>query len=77
MKKLMWLIAVLWFLTENQFFGWNLTPQSANELLADGIAYILISLAVMSGRLGVTITVNRGEAVDLNKVNSGKSVTIK
>lgn len=76
MKKWMWIIAVLWFVTENQFFGWNLTPQSANELLADGIAYILISLAVMSGRLGVTVTINQG-AVDLNKVDTSKSVTIK
>lgn len=69
MKKCMWIIAVLWFVVENQFFGWNALPQSANELLADGIGYILVSLAVMSGRLGIVVSTAHH--------NARKSITIK
>lgn len=80
MKACMWTIAVLWFVTENTFFGWNLTPHSANELLADGISYVLIALAVMSGRLGVTINV-QNYTKDTVKVDGevvkGKSIPIK
>lgn len=80
MKKCMWIIAALWFITENQFFGWNMTPQSANELVADGIGYVLISLAVMSGRLGATVVITNhsNDVITVDtKAKARKSVPIK
>lgn len=81
LKPMMWIIAILWFLVENQFFGWNAMPQSANELLADGIGYILVSLAVIAGRIGVVVNVHNhtNDTVEITSdgMKQRKSVPIK
>lgn len=41
-----WLVALEYFLKQNNFFGWNAKPQSEAELIADGITLLLVALAV-------------------------------
>ena len=35
---------IVYAVRETDFFGWNLTPQSPEELICDGIALILCSI---------------------------------
>ncbi len=42
-----WLVVVEFFIKQNKYFGWNLTPQSDAELIADGITLVLVALAVL------------------------------
>lgn len=37
-------LAIVFFVHENEFFGWNQLPQSAEECLADGIVVLLLAL---------------------------------
>jgi hypothetical protein len=39
------IIAIMFFVSQNNYFGWNLKPMSDMELLTDGIALLLLSLA--------------------------------
>ena len=45
-------LAFLFFMHQNQYFGWNKQPQSDTELIADGITYLLIALAFLAGKWG-------------------------
>lgn len=40
-----WLTAVSFALFETAHFGWNWSPKSDAEIICDGIAFILFSLA--------------------------------
>ena len=42
-----WIVVVEFFIKQNNYFGWNLTPQSGAELIADGITLMLVSLSVL------------------------------
>jgi hypothetical protein len=39
-------IAVVFFFEQNKYFGWNATPKSDAELIADGITFLLLALSV-------------------------------
>lgn len=39
-------IGLIYFIAENNFYGWNITPQSDFEVLADGINMIIWAMAV-------------------------------
>ena len=43
-------LAFLFFMHQNQYFGWNKQPQSDTELIAVGITYLLIALAFLAGK---------------------------
>ena len=40
-------LSFLFWINQNTFFGWNRTPQSSSEVLADGIVFILVAMSVM------------------------------
>lgn len=48
--KSVWImsIAVWFFISENSYFGWNLTPHSDAELIADGMVLLMTIFAIMS-----------------------------
>lgn len=49
MKSFMlWSLAIIFSLIETAHFGWNKFPQSDAEFICDGIAVILIALAIKS-----------------------------
>lgn len=41
-------LAVVFWVMENSYFGWNWKPQSDAELLADGIVLVLLALAIVA-----------------------------
>jgi len=45
MKLLPWTLAIFFGLYETAYFGWNMTPHSDAELMADGVTLLLFSLA--------------------------------
>lgn len=48
MNKINWpvfLFGVLWWYAETRYFGWNLRPESVEELFADGMALVFYALA--------------------------------
>ena len=49
MNGYIFLMAVLWIILETAFFGWNLTPLTLPELIADGFGLLLIVIAVIVG----------------------------
>lgn len=44
------LFAGWYFVAENNYFGWNQLPASPEELIADGIFLVLLSLAFEKDR---------------------------
>lgn len=38
-------LAVLFFIEQNRYFGWNAFPQSDAELMADGIMLVIAALS--------------------------------
>lgn len=38
------IIAILFFIGQNNYFGWNARPQSPEELICDGIVLVLVAL---------------------------------
>ena len=40
-----WLLAIYFCIEDKAYFGWNLSPKSDAELIADGICVLLFSLA--------------------------------
>lgn len=42
----LWLLAIVFEIASNAHFGWNWTPQSDAELICDGIALVLVVVAV-------------------------------
>lgn len=45
MNPLRFWIAICFFISQNNYFGWNALPQSDVELIADGITMLLVTLA--------------------------------
>ena len=43
----LWLI---WFILENRYFGWNALPKSDVELIACGIGFILLAIAIAKAK---------------------------
>lgn len=43
-----WTPAVVFYVLQNNYFGWNSTPRSDAEVIADGILLVLVSLAVIA-----------------------------
>lgn len=43
-------LAFLFWIHENNYFGWNASPQSPEECLADGIVFLLLALACLKGK---------------------------
>ena len=41
------IIAIWWWLTETAYFGWNATPQSSAELIADGVALLMLLVSLL------------------------------
>lgn len=39
--------AIIWFFLENDYFGWNRTAQSPEELICDGIVLVLVAIAIV------------------------------
>lgn len=48
---MIWFIALLFFVEENQFYGWNHWPKTGGELIADGIFCLLMALAYLGERM--------------------------
>lgn len=46
----LYVIAGIYWLSETAYFGWNWSPQSSAEVVADGIAMILLALAIGFGK---------------------------
>lgn len=61
-------MGVLWFVAENQHFGWNRSPQSDAELLADGIFALFCALFALAWSLDkqsvtvITVQVSEGDS---------------
>lgn len=49
MSQSVWLLilATVYWVLENRYFGWNWSPQSPEEVIADGIVVLLCGMAVM------------------------------
>ena len=43
------ILALLFGLTETAYFGWNLTPQSDAEVVCDGITFLIGTMAFIGG----------------------------
>jgi len=39
------IIAAVWYVHLNNYFGWNWKPQSIEELAADGFCILLVAMA--------------------------------
>lgn len=50
-------LAVMFLISQNQYFGWNKEPASEAELIADGITFLLFALAFLGN--SVSISINR------------------
>lgn len=47
------LFLALWFwVLENNYFGWNRHPQSAEEMICDGLVFVILALACLGGKNG-------------------------
>lgn len=57
MKFYLWLSAIVFFMNQNNYFGWNMLPHSDAELIADGITLILSSMAMLASTNKITIHV--------------------
>lgn len=47
-RALLYFIAIWFWMTETQYFGWNLMPKSDAEVICDGIALVLLAIAIAS-----------------------------
>jgi len=47
---MLWLLALLFAIASNAYFGWNWTPQSDAEVICDGIVFLLVAVAVVGSR---------------------------
>lgn len=46
MSHVILFIAVAFFILQNWFFGWNAYPQSAAEVVCDGIVLLILAIAL-------------------------------
>ena len=44
-------LAAMWFVHQNNYFGWNSKPQSDAELIADGIFYLALLMAILASKV--------------------------
>ena len=42
------LFALFFAWEQNSYFGWNMTPKSDAELMADGITLLLLALSILA-----------------------------
>ncbi len=42
-----WGLVIVWFVSSNAYFGWSWRPQSDAEMICDGIAFVLLALALL------------------------------
>jgi hypothetical protein len=54
MNLQVFICAVLFWLAQNSYFGWNWLPKSDAEMIADGITYLLLAMSFMT----ITTTIN-------------------
>jgi len=45
-------LAIVFAVIETRFFGWNFAPASDAEVLADGMAVILLAMSVLAAKGG-------------------------
>lgn len=43
-----WYLPIQFYFSQNNYFGWNVKPQTDMELIADGITLLLLALAALS-----------------------------
>lgn len=43
---MIWMIAILYAIVQNVYYGWNFFPKSEGELITDGIALLIFALAM-------------------------------
>jgi hypothetical protein len=46
----LWLLALIFWWEQNQYFGWNWQPKSDAELIADGLTVLLFALSILGKR---------------------------
>lgn len=57
-KSVNWPIIFVFFIyavVKDNYFGWNLTPQTSFEVIADGIGVLIFALALISNPITVNI----------------------
>lgn len=42
---MLWMIAIIFGVASNAWFGWNWTPKSDAEVICDGIVLLLVAVA--------------------------------
>lgn len=47
---MIWLLAIGFAIVTNHHFGWNGMPKSDAELICDGIALVLVALAILKSK---------------------------
>lgn len=45
---MMWFVLLLYFIIENNYYGWNFAPKSDGEVIADGVVVLLLFLCVLN-----------------------------
>lgn len=45
---LIFICGVSFWVMENRYFGWNWTPQSAEEVIADGIVVLILAISILA-----------------------------
>ena len=46
MKMWVLILAIIFWWHQNRYFGWNGMPKSDAELIADGLTFVLVAMAV-------------------------------
>lgn len=44
-RQMLWMIAIIFGVASNAWFGWNWTPKSDAEVICDGIVLLLVAVA--------------------------------
>lgn len=44
------MLAIMFFVEENRYFGWNGLPKSDAELIADGIFLLIVAISISRPR---------------------------
>lgn len=47
---MLWFFAIAWWFFETRYFGWNATAGSPEEMICDGIVFVLVALALVDHR---------------------------
>jgi hypothetical protein len=54
--SIIWLLAIGYSISENNYFHWNFSPKSDTEMICDGIQAILFVLALLATDMHSTNT---------------------